>query len=201
MIGNDVIDLKQARLESDWKRPRFLQKLFTDKELDFIHDTEQSDIAVWLLWSRKESVYKIVSRMITQRFFAPKRFESSICANDYIGNADSNVGQLTFEHLTFTTKSTVTNNYIHTIAQWANDENDITQRCFYLDKNDYKSQSRHTHEKLLFEYAKKTKRPVEEISILKDNRRVPHLYKDQYKLTSSISISHHGHYGGYAFQL
>ena len=34
MIGNDIVDLKQAAKDSNWQRPRFLDKVFTKHEQD-----------------------------------------------------------------------------------------------------------------------------------------------------------------------
>ena len=36
MIGNDVIDLALAKIESNWQRSRFLAKIFTKKEQEII---------------------------------------------------------------------------------------------------------------------------------------------------------------------
>jgi hypothetical protein len=33
VIGNDIVDLALARKESNWKRPGYLNKIFTTKEL------------------------------------------------------------------------------------------------------------------------------------------------------------------------
>jgi phosphopantetheinyl transferase (holo-ACP synthase) len=71
MIGNDVIDLRQAAVESKWQRPGFLDKLFTAAEQKRIH----SEADVWMLWSCKEAAYKIVHRDIGARFYAPLAFE------------------------------------------------------------------------------------------------------------------------------
>ena len=73
MIGNDIVDLQLARKESNWQRPRFLQKIFTEEEQHFIHTSSDKDVAVWLLWTGKESVYKIIARLEKRRFFAPKK--------------------------------------------------------------------------------------------------------------------------------
>ena len=36
MIGNDIVDLVQARFQSNWKRKGFVQKIFTQKEQELI---------------------------------------------------------------------------------------------------------------------------------------------------------------------
>ncbi len=59
MIGNDVVDLALAKVESNWQRKGYLDKLFTTKEQNLIFCSENPTIMVWILWSRKEAVYKI----------------------------------------------------------------------------------------------------------------------------------------------
>lgn len=67
MIGNDIIDLRTAAVESNWRRPNYLSKIFTPEEQSLI----TNDQSVWWLWSAKEAVYKIINRATLQRRYAP----------------------------------------------------------------------------------------------------------------------------------
>ena len=69
MIGNDVVDLNLAKTQSNWERKGFLGKIFTKKEQEFIFNTKSSFEMVWLLWSMKESAYKIYFKKHSVRFF------------------------------------------------------------------------------------------------------------------------------------
>ena len=60
MIGNDIVDLALAKKESNWKRNRFLDKIFTQKEQLLIANAINPEIMIWNLWTRKEAAYKIV---------------------------------------------------------------------------------------------------------------------------------------------
>jgi phosphopantetheinyl transferase (holo-ACP synthase) len=60
VIGNDIVDLALARKESNWKRPGYLNKIFTTKEQLLISSAENPNTMVWNLWSRKEAAYKII---------------------------------------------------------------------------------------------------------------------------------------------
>jgi phosphopantetheinyl transferase (holo-ACP synthase) len=53
VIGNDIVDLALARKESNWKRPGYLNKIFTTKEQLLISSAENPNTMVWNLWSRK----------------------------------------------------------------------------------------------------------------------------------------------------
>ncbi|MFT4791790.1 MAG: phosphopantetheinyl transferase (holo-ACP synthase), partial [Arcticibacterium sp.] len=58
MIGNDVVDLKVAALESNWMRLGFLDKVFSEEEQEVILNSENKSQMVWLFWSMKEAAYK-----------------------------------------------------------------------------------------------------------------------------------------------
>ncbi|WPV65787.1 4'-phosphopantetheinyl transferase superfamily protein [Chitinophaga sp. LS1] len=100
LIGNDIIDLRTAAVESNWRRPNYLSKIFTPEEQSLIKD----DKTVWWLWSAKESVYKIINRATLQRRYAPLSitwFSENI---------------FKYEGEKFFIKSEITDEFIHTIA-------------------------------------------------------------------------------------
>ena len=74
MIGNDLVDLKVASVESNWKRPRFLDKVFTIEERQLIMNSKNQHQIVWLLWSMKEAAYKINVQQFGKRFYNPKNW-------------------------------------------------------------------------------------------------------------------------------
>ena len=86
MRGNDIIDIKAAAQESNWRRTGFLQKIFTSRECSYIKESVEPDKRVWTLWSIKESVYKSYTRQCGGRLFAPK-YISCILLPGVIGTA------------------------------------------------------------------------------------------------------------------
>ena len=108
MIGNDVVDLELAQLESNWKRKGFLSKIFTKKEQKYILNCDNQSIAVWNLWSRKEAAYKIWNRQTKIRSYNPIRFECF--------DMDSKIGKVKFETTIFYTKTEILNSCIHSTA-------------------------------------------------------------------------------------
>ncbi len=112
MIGNDVIDLKQTRVESNWQRKGFLQKLFTLDEQLLIATSSNSEMTVWLLWSMKEAAYKIYNRQTSLRKYIPKKL---ICTIIYHNNTIAS-GHVFCEGRTYYTKSYLSPNSIHTMA-------------------------------------------------------------------------------------
>jgi hypothetical protein len=61
---------------------------------------------VWILWSRKEAVYKIIRQQNGSRGFYPLRIE----------NTDFKNGIIVFEQQLFYTKTTIKDDFIHSIA-------------------------------------------------------------------------------------
>jgi len=108
MIGNDVIDLALAKKESNWKRSRFLDKIFTVNEQLFIVNAENPEIMVWNLWSRKEASYKIYNRETGIRGYFPSEIECSF--------KNENSGIVAIRGNTYFTKTIISNDFIHTIA-------------------------------------------------------------------------------------
>jgi phosphopantetheinyl transferase (holo-ACP synthase) len=108
MIGNDIIDLDLALKESNWKRNRFLDKIFSSNEQQLIQNSENKDHMVWNLWSRKEASYKIYNRQTGIRGFFPLRFE---CHYNNV-----NTGTVSIEDFVFYTQTEITANYIYSIA-------------------------------------------------------------------------------------
>lgn len=121
MIGNDIIDLDLAHRESNWQRRGFLDKLFTEYEKACILSSEDPEIMVWHLWSRKEAVYKIYNRLTGIRAFIPLKIE---CVGSETVICDGKKYQ---------TKTEITADFIHSMA--------VSQKAFFpemcsLDRKD-----------------------------------------------------------------
>tara|TARA_R110000868_G_scaffold15443_9_gene70435 strand:- start:18806 stop:19285 length:480 start_codon:yes stop_codon:yes gene_type:complete len=108
MIGNDIVDLALAQKESNWKRPGFLEKIFTLKEQFLIHNAQNSEKMVWNLWSRKEAAYKIYNRETGIRAYIPTQLE---CIYE-----NATLGRVICKGNTYYTKTQITGDKIHTIA-------------------------------------------------------------------------------------
>jgi len=188
MIGNDIIDLKAASIENDWKRKGFLNKVFTDKEQDIILSDKDPSKMVWLLWSMKESAYKVYSKKYSYRFFAPKKLQCTLTSKTS--------GYVRINDEEYFTESLVTSKYIHTITSKRFDK--IKSCSFTIGNSSYVSQHKESYDRLKAETSEELKLPIEEISIKKDKVGFPKLYHNHKQITTPFSISHHGNYGAYA---
>lgn len=193
MIGNDIVDLNLAKIQSNWRRKGFLDKIFTEKEQKYIKNAKSSFVAVWLLWSMKESAYKIFSKQNNIRFFAPKKLQCDITNLQHTVNIGETI---------YFTSSTTTKSHIHTVATSTIDDL-YTSKIFSLTNKTYKNQHHSTYENLKSAIADRFNIPISKLKVVKDANGVP--YIKCLKVTSSgverslISLSHHGHFGAYAF--
>ena len=177
MIGNDIIDLSFARLESNWQRTGFLEKQFTANEQKLILTAKNSFILVWRFWSMKEAAYKIYVQQNETRFFAPKKFDCLL--------KSGKKGLVYFKDQIFYTSSIVSQKYIFTLASL---------------ERETKAYSKIVTPELI---DKTIKNKLEygsvfsalEIEQKKSKNGVPSYYHKDMLLTRSCSISHHGNYG------
>lgn len=126
MIGNDIIDRAASRRESNWRRKGWLRKLFSLHEQELIAGAADPELMVWILWSMKESAYKIWNREQGRSSFAPARLECRIpeaVANDRIE------GQVHFGQWVYHTGSTISDDFIHTVAMR---ESTLTAATVYI---------------------------------------------------------------------
>lgn len=112
MIGNDIIDLQKASIDSNWRRKGFLQKIYTEQEQQIILTAADPSLMVWLLWSMKESAYKIHSRLTQWNAFAPTK----ICCISLTLKTGIAYGTVLCKKSTYFTQSSLSEDFIHTIA-------------------------------------------------------------------------------------
>jgi len=194
MTGNDIVDIKQAAAESNWKRKGFLEKIFTRHEQEYIGQSSLPEEMVWKLWSMKESAYKIYTRQYGGRFFGPKKFNCTVLTDS--------AGEVSINEIKYQTRTGNTENYIYSIAT----PSEFTtvpffNCCFPIPAADYLKQQESVYEKIITSYAAITDTKKKYLAIVKDKKGIPFLYNKQDKLTIPVSISHHGNYGAFIISI
>ncbi|MEZ4801460.1 MAG: 4'-phosphopantetheinyl transferase superfamily protein [Gelidibacter sp.] len=190
MIGNDIIDLQVSK-KSRWEEQRFLDKLFTPGEEEFILDGQSKFLNIWLLWSMKESVYKIVSRDQKNQRFNPKDFHCRVVSDT--------TNSVCFENKWFQTDTLIQNGFIHTIAYFKT--GNIIANQFRLQTNDINTQSVEIKEACIKDFSNFKSIPVSSISLKNNHLGIPQMYVDDKLQNEKISISHHGCFGGFAIAI
>ncbi|WP_052172464.1 4'-phosphopantetheinyl transferase family protein [Psychroserpens jangbogonensis] len=186
MIGNDIVDFKQAAKDSNWKRPRFLDKTFTQKEQSIILSSENKDQTVWLLWSIKEAAYKAYVREFEHSFFNPKRIQCQLgLNNESVVNIDDKI---------YYSRSIITSEYVHSTA--SNNKGKLPK--IELFKLSEANQSEAVRTRLIKQVSNDKKRNLNSLKLKKTALGVPNLFLNNQQIFEALSISHHGEYGAYA---
>ena len=73
-IGNDIVDLREPANAGKSRDSRFLKKILTVAEIEFVQNAENPDKALWSLWACKETAYKVVKKKRVDAAFLPRRW-------------------------------------------------------------------------------------------------------------------------------
>jgi len=189
MTGNDIVDIKLAAAESNWKRKGFLDKIFTLHEQQYISDAALPHEMVWKLWTMKESAYKIYTRQFGGRFFAPQQFCCTILTET--------TGLVAYNNTSYQTITVIAKDYIYSIARPAGvKKNNLINSCFYLPElHNYKKQL-FIYKKIIASYNSVTGKMKKKINIIKDKNGVPFINCGN-NLQIPVSITHHGHFAAF----
>ncbi|WP_052184251.1 4'-phosphopantetheinyl transferase superfamily protein [Psychroserpens sp. Hel_I_66] len=188
MIGNDIVDLKYS--PSNWKRPRFLDKVFTKNERSLILSSENEHQTIWLLWSMKEAAYKVHVQQFGERFFNPKRLVCELISEKN--------GLVKIEDNIYFTTSIITGDYLHTIAKLDKNKTSLSS-IFYIEIVSHDVQSNALKKALLKSVSKTEQLPIKDLEIKKTVNGIPELFYEGYKLTLSVSLTHCGRFSGFAY--
>ena len=189
MIGNDIVDIAETKQKSNWQRPRFLDKLFTVHEQQLIQNSYDPFLKVWRLWSMKEAAYKLYTQIQPSRFYNPKQFECEIKDSE---------GKVSYKDFSCYIKTKMTSKYIISEARLV--AMDMISESIKIDYRSPKQQSDITKDLLLAKISEHYHLLKKDLKVVKSEFGIPSVYQNSKKLNMSISISHHGNYGAYAFE-
>ena len=179
IIGNDIIDLEIALDKPRLKNDRFLSKVFTKNEITQIHLHPNPELAIWKMWSMKETAYKAHQRL----FQLPARLDpiSYECDLDklYVIK-DKNTYIINLEN---------DENHIYS---WLKFRNIMHIKLPYSPN--YKSD-------FLKEFSIRTDLDLRNIELCKNNLGIPELFVKNTNNSLPISITHHGRFAAICFPL
>lgn len=186
MLGNDLIDLQETKQSTNWQRPGFLDKVFSQTEQAEIHKSKNSFELVWRFWSMKESAYKVSIQYGYERSFKPSAI---LCTA-----ITSTKGRATIGALTLETETKMNEHFILTVASQKNAPS-IRSFTFELPKQDLKTQSKTIYTQILNQIAEETQWNIKDLSIGKTSENIPYISHKNKRIEKYLSISHHGKYG------
>jgi len=189
MIGNDIVDLKFAQ-HRNILRPRFLNKVFTTKEQKLIFNAVKPTQRAWLLWSMKESVYKLCVQNGGRRRFNPINFSCSVVSKTR--------GFVKHDGKMWYTTSKISKNYVVSQAtlKWSTSR---IRTPFCFENSDYRHQHAGLYNYVKNELSSSFGIPIATIEIKKNKAGIPQVYFHAKRQALSLSLSHHGNYGAIAW--
>nr|WP_157717097.1 4'-phosphopantetheinyl transferase superfamily protein [Formosa sp. Hel1_31_208] len=172
----------------DWRRPRFFDKVFTQKEQALILTSENQHQMVWLLWSMKEAAYKVHVQQFGEVFFNPKRLVCNLISEEK--------GDVRIDSNHYDARSTITEDYVYTIAQPESCKT-LYSSIFKSEISSYTSQSSQLKQKLLRTISQSEQLDYQALNIRKTKFGVPQVFNNFQKLPLQFSLTHCGRYSGY----
>jgi len=188
MIGNDIVDISLAAVQSNWRRRGFLDKLFIKAEIDLILNDEHSDMMLWRLWSMKESAYKADYRLRKIRRFNPVKFR---CEVSSASCGEVRIGQSVYE-----TETMIHSDFIHTTAFMRSFRNNIDKHVLKGTQKNINSQS--LYQAILSHLALQIQCSKNDLVLTKSVENIPEIFYHDQKIQTLCSLSHHGSYGAFA---
>ena len=187
MIGNDIVDLKLAEKQSNWRRKGFLEKVFSANEQAMIFSALEPDLMVWKLWSMKESAYKARLRVQKRIKINPKDFDCQIL-NDQHGIVHCGTKM-------YHTRSEMNDDFVHTQARSKEIDTSLFSKVIDIDQRFLPSKK--LYHALISFIAFHINCDNRDLLIEKNSLGIPELYKTGKKMLVLCSLSHHGRYGSY----
>lgn len=190
MIGNDIVDLKAAAGETNWRRKGFLEKVFSARERELLSPDRDQHKIVWLLWSMKEAAYKA-----RQRRFNMARsldWQSLECSLGQITSEGAS-GEVKAGGKRYFTVSEISSEKIHTCA--------IVSEKQPLKNWIFETSSEKAKQQLLITIAEHFSVPVKELAFLKNQLGVPYISLRDKPLFDQFSFSDHGRFAAFSLSL
>lgn len=63
-VGNDVVDLSDPRSVGKAASRRFVRRVFSTEEARWIRESDDPDVALWVLWAAKETAFKVITKVL-----------------------------------------------------------------------------------------------------------------------------------------
>lgn len=112
MLGNDVVDLNLAAVQSNWQRKGFIDKICSADELALIGAAHDPYSFFWRLWTMKEACYKLINRRNGIRLLNPRSY---VCSGFHYGQG-THWAEVRYDGCSYPVLSSRTSGYIHSIA-------------------------------------------------------------------------------------
>ncbi|CAN5385744.1 hypothetical protein BH10BAC4_BH10BAC4_16620 [soil metagenome] len=212
-IGNDIVSLSSMDRQRTLD-PRYYSKILSTGEVRLFSDhlaALEFEQYVWMAWSLKESAYKYLKRKIPVLEFSPTKFVvqtiseadvdfNSIIGGDWTFSDDDSLysGKIKFDSNVLHFRAIKTPQWIASMVNLNDDFRNVSWAVQEIDGDNHELQSSGVRNFLLSELADIF---TGDIVIRKDKVGYPVAFQNGEVLDFPISLSHHGRYVSYAFNL
>lgn len=176
MIGFDIVSLTDASFPDDDRRDAYAAKVLTAAETTWWVAQPDQYVSLWKLWTIKESIYKIESKLGGERLFSPKKYEVLVGEGDTPYQAIGTMG--TYFANTYVAKDCV----YSAVAQRLEELTATRVAHFPLEDDNPDFQSMVVHQQLS--------------EFLEAHPHISEGFNEASDL--DVSVSHHGLWGGFA---
>lgn len=203
-VGNDIVDLREPANAGKSRDSRFLKKILTSVEIEFVQNAENPDKSLWSLWACKETAYKFKKKSCADAAFLPRLWKvilknpESACSDGEVKITDAETVYIRlFSH----------SRYVHCVG--ADSPADLDRLVCKVEALPEKENEKRIDPSLFvrkclaLSIADFFRLNLSDIKINrvqdKSELQPPHVYIAGKKSDIDISISHDGHLVAYAF--
>ncbi len=121
LVGNDVVDLTLPETRGKAADARFVRRVCAEAERDLLAGSDDPDRALWMLWTAKETGYKVAKKRWPGIAFSPVRFRvSGLALADEGGH-----GRVRYDALEVGVCWRVCPESVHCVGAWPRDATGI----------------------------------------------------------------------------
>jgi phosphopantetheinyl transferase (holo-ACP synthase) len=195
MIGNDIIDLTYSRQKSNVHHPRWADKVLMSSEKEQLSLFSDLELPLWTFWALKESAYKIFFRKTGKRLFIPKKFLCSfldVKPDQIEAKVSCDLGE-------WSGLVQIYPDSLHAVV--------VTQKEYFsklnwrripMSQTAASWQSLEVREELKRAVSHYCQLPYQDLNIQR-LREFPQIFFKNKALPIDVSMSHHYHWGAFAF--
>jgi phosphopantetheinyl transferase (holo-ACP synthase) len=189
MIGNDIVDLELAKTAHRWRASRFQEKIFCEHEREVIANASDSFLALWRMWTMKESAFKAFKRTDPNSIFSPSNYRCRLISEK--------LGYIIYNEQQLKTTTVVGSKYIYTFVSIYPSKTQMN-KFLESDTANHPYLKKQIYQNLRLEVSGMLFKNPDQILLKKSIDGVPFAYYKNQKLPILISISHHGRYGAFS---
>jgi len=206
MIGNDVVDLRDAETRPGKRTPAFDARVFTSAERARIAGAPDPARERWTYWAAKEAAFKLARKCQPGSSFIPRRFEVELGGGWKQAAAQSQrTGRVLWEGGSFDCDGLSGPGFVHALCREVGAPPPDYLICERVKSLSAKgahpdAPSRAVRRLALRALARRLEVDEEALEIRKRGK-IPFLYKGDQRLAADLSFSHHGQLIAFACRL